>query len=264
VGLRAALSQLGYLAVTLLVIGFGWVGGIWVFDLNSYFAKGPVDLWRSFVTDSDAAASREVILDAVGVTVLDAGAGLLVGTVVAFLVAIVFVLWPDVESALMPSAIALRSMPLVAMTPVIVLTLGRNLLATVVIAALVTFFPTLVNFVLGMRSTSDEMLELMRGYDASKLSVLVKIRIPSALPHLFAALKIAAPAAVLAAVVAEWLATGQGLGYVMVVSPNTSRYDLTWGAGVVVTVIAAGLYGIISLIEVLVGSSMTESKTRVE
>ncbi len=114
------------------------------------------------------------------------------------------------EGAFIPVAVVLRSVPFVAMTPLIAVALGRGLVSVTVIAGIVTFFPTLVNVVQGLRSAPDDAILLMRAFDASELTTLVKVRLPSALPSLFSSARIAAPGALLGAILAEWLSTGTG------------------------------------------------------
>src|SRR5712691_8804287 len=110
-------------------------------------------------------------------------------------------------------AIALRSVPFVALAPVLVIWLGNGLAPKIVIASLVCFFPTLVNMTRGLRSVDPEALELMYSLSANRWQVLWRLRWPSALPFLFSALKISAAGAVLGAVVAEWIGSDLGIGY---------------------------------------------------
>ena len=154
----------------------------------------------------------------------------------AVLLANLFVLRRGVEQAVMPLAMTLRTTPLVAMAPLIALVFGRGLMAVTVIAGIVTFFPTLVNVTLALRAVPPESLDLMRAYGATSLTTLRKVQFPSALPALFASARIAAPLALVGALLAEWLATGKGLGYLMLTAIPSSQYAKMWAAVVVVTV----------------------------
>ena len=137
----------------------------------------------------------------------------------------------------MPMAIVLRSVPLVAMTPVIALIFGRGLLAVTVIAGIVTFFPVLVNVSLALRDTPQASLDLCQAYGAGSFTTLRKVQFPTALPALFASLRVAAPLALVGALLAEWLATGEGLGYLMLQSMTLSNYNMLWAATALVTVV---------------------------
>jgi ABC-type nitrate/sulfonate/bicarbonate transport system permease component len=142
--------------------------------------------------------------------------------------------------------------PLVAMTPLIVVIFGQKLLAITVIAGIVTFFPTLVNVTLALDRAPKETVDLCRAYGAGAGTTLLKVEIPTALPALFASLRIAAPLALVGALLAEWLATGTGLGYTMLTAGAQSDYDAVWTRVVVVTVYAVVLYLAVGVLERIV------------
>jgi ABC-type nitrate/sulfonate/bicarbonate transport system permease component len=160
-------------------------------------------------------------------------------------------LWRAVEQTLMPIAMALRAVPLVAMTPLIALIFGRGLLSVTVIAGIVTFFPVLVNISLALRAVPTPALDLMRAYGASPYVTLWRVQVPSALPALFAAMRVAAPLALVGALLAEWLTTGQGLGYLMLQAVTTFELDRMWTGVTIVTVASIVLYSLISAVEQL-------------
>ena len=136
-------------ALTLAVMCGLWEGAIVAFNLSSFVAKGPVAVFDYLVTVQSAAANRSELLSALWITLRDAAFGYVGGTVVAVAVAVAVVWRKDVAQTVMPVAIALRSVPLVAMVPILTLVLGQGLLSVVVIAGIVTFFPTLVNVAQG-------------------------------------------------------------------------------------------------------------------
>jgi ABC-type nitrate/sulfonate/bicarbonate transport system permease component len=183
------------------------------------------------------------------------------GTVAALIAATGFVLWRAVQQTLMPLAMALRAVPLVAMTPLIALVFGRGLLAVTVIAGIVTFFPVLVNVSLALRAVPASALDLMRAYGASPYATLWQVQLPSALPSLFAAMRVAAPLALVGALLAEWLITGQGLGYLMLQSVTTFELDRMWSAVTLVTVASIILYSVISAVEQLALSRYAPDST---
>jgi ABC-type nitrate/sulfonate/bicarbonate transport system permease component len=124
--------------------------------------------------------------------------------------------------------------------------------AVTVIAGIVTFFPTLVNVTLALRATPRESIDLMRAYGASPARTLRKVQVPSALPALFASLRIAAPLALVGALLSEWLATGKGLGYAILKAEALSRYNDMWARVVVVTLLSVVLYKLIGAVEAVV------------
>ena len=248
---RRLLATLGQALLSLGVIVVAWQGLLTLFDVNDFISRGPLDVWQ-YLTDPANDAQREILREATMTTFRDAFIGLVAGTVAAVVFAVVFNLWRTVESAFMPIAMALRSVPLVAMTPLICLIFGRGLLAVTVIAGIVTFFPTLVNVSLALRSVPTSAIDLMRANGASPATTLRKVQLPAALPALFASARIAAPLALVGALLAEWLSTGDGLGYLMLQSVSTFETDQMWAAVTIVTFASVVLYGIISAVEQVV------------
>jgi len=250
IGLRAVTTVLSAALSLVVVIGL-WQLVVKGFHLNPFVARGPGDVWK-YLTGPDSKANRKIVFDSARITVRDAAIGFGAGTAAAFIVAIVFTLKRGVEQAFLPIAMALRSVPLVAMTPLIALTFGRGIMAVTVIAGIVTFFPTLVNVSLALRSIPSTQIDLMRAYGASPRTTLLKVQVPSAMPALFASARIAAPLAVIGALLAEFLATGKGLGYLMLQAVSTFEADQMWSGLALVTVFSVVLYGIVSALEQVV------------
>lgn len=146
-------------------------------------------------------------------------------------------------------AVALRAVPIVATTPLIIMAFGRGIAGTTVIVAVMSFFPTLVNVVAGMRQTPGRLLDVVHSYHAPAWAVLWKARLPSALPAILASARIAVPASLLGATVAEWLATGGGMGDLMIVSASLARYDVLWSCVAVLTLTAVVGYGLVAALE---------------
>jgi len=248
------------LALSVALVLALWFAFLRLFHLSSFFAKSPADVWRYLfsgsgsgteVTAGDAASNRKEIAAAMGTTARDAVLGYVFGTVVAVGVALWVVGSRAVERTLMPVAIALRSVPLVAMTPLIALVFGRGLLAVALISGIVTFFPTLVTVVAGLRAAPSLAVDVVLAYGGRPSAVLRKVALPAALPSLFASARIAMPGALLGAVLAEWLATGKGLGALMLNCTTTSRFDTLWASVVVITAVSIGVYAVIGMTESL-------------
>jgi ABC-type nitrate/sulfonate/bicarbonate transport system permease component len=237
------------IGVSLAVILGAWQGLIEYFSVNPLVARSPADVWTYLLTSQEASAHRGLVWNGLSITLIDAGFGLVAGLVAAAVVAIVFVLSSMVERAFLPVAMIVRSVPLIAMTPVIILVFGRELLATTVICGMVVFFPALVNIVSGLRSASPQAADLVRAYGGSTWTTMRKVMIPSALPSFFTAARISAPAAIVGALLAEWLATGQGIGYQMLADVTTFDSDNLWTSVVVVTLASLLIYSLINVLE---------------
>jgi ABC-type nitrate/sulfonate/bicarbonate transport system permease component len=248
---RMARRLLGALVSLAVVLG-AWVLFLKAFHVSHFIGKNPVDVWHYLFTSSAAGANRTAILHESLTTLRDAFIGLGVGTAAAVACAVGFNLSRPLERTLMPLAMVLRSVPLMAMTPVIVLIFGRDLKTVAVIAGVVTFFPALVNVNLALRRTPQEALDLCRAYGASQAETMLRVQIPSAVPALMASLRIAAPLALIGALLAEWLATGQGLGYRILQVGALSDYNGLWSRVALVTLYSVILYKAIGAAEKLV------------
>jgi ABC-type nitrate/sulfonate/bicarbonate transport system permease component len=224
--------------------------------------RTPDQVFRYLFGSPTAAANRQEMIESGKITLRDAALGFFAGTIAAVILSCVFVLKRGVEQATMPLAMALRTVPLVALTPLIALIFGRDLLGVTVIAGIVTFFPTLVNVTLALRSVPPEQLDLLHAYGANDRLTLRKVQFPSALPALFASARIAAPLALIGAMLAEWLATGKGMGYLILQSGATFKIDRLWAATFLVTLASVVLYTIISAVETVVLARYAPGKSR--
>jgi sulfonate transport system permease protein len=245
---RAAGSAAFATASIAVIIGL-WYGALAVLRLDPYFAKSPTDVWSYLFSGADARAGRAELLDALGVTLMDAGVGYLVGSLIAVLAAVLIVSLPGVERVVTPVAIVLRSVPIVAMTPLLALVFGRQLLGVTVIVSLVVFFPTLVNMVVGLRSAPAVASDVVAAAGGHALQTIRLVRLPYALPALFASARIAVPAALGGATLAEWLATGQGMGSLLVVSYSNSQFAKLWSGSVLIVAASVTLYALVAALE---------------
>jgi len=153
------------------------------------------------------------------------------------------------EEALFPIAVMVNTIPVVAKAPILVLLLGNGMEPKIAIAAIICFFPTLVNMTRGLRDVRSEQLELMRVLSATPREVFLRIRVPNALPYLFSALKIAASTAVIGAIVGEWIGSTKGIGALIIQSTYNFDSPLLYATIVVGSTFSALFFGVISLIE---------------
>ena len=243
---RTAWRDAGLVAVCAIM---AWAGAIWLFDLNPFFAKGPGQVFDALFLASDAQQTRTVLGDALTETALFLVPGYLAGLFAGAGLAVMLVLVPALSSIAMPLAIALRSVPIVTTAPLVVLLLGRGATGTITLVAVMVFFPTLVACLHGLRQTPGQVLDVFDSYAAGPFTRLIRVRIPAMLPAFFAAARMAVPASVLAVTVAEWLAAGAGIGSLMALSASLSDYDMLWSSVVIVSVLSAVGYALVSVIE---------------
>jgi ABC-type nitrate/sulfonate/bicarbonate transport system permease component len=250
--LRATGRGLAQGALSLLVVVVLWEATLRLLDVSPFIGKGPLDVWGHLVTDDGAAENRAVATALVGRTLADAAIGFVAGLAAASVLALMFTLFTAVEQALMPLAMLLRTVPLIAMAPIIVLIFGRDAATVAVMGGIVVLFPALVNMVFGLRSASPPMLDVVAVYGGGRLAALRKVALPASLPSFLAAVKISVPGAVTGAVIAEWLATGEGVGHGIVFAIGQAQMAQVWSLVVLVTLATVLLYGLVSLLERLV------------
>ena len=235
--------------ITLLVIIGLWAAVLKAFHLNSLIAKSPADVWSYLANGAQTGSGGASVWGGLGRTLFDAALGFIAGLIAAVTVALSFVLSRTVAGMLLPLAVLVRSVPLVAMTPVLTLVFGRGIMATTVISGIVVFFPALVTMTYGLRSASRQSADLVRAYGGGTWTVARKVMLPSALPALFASARIAVPGAVIGAMLAEWLATGQGMGYGMLQDANSFNYVDIWASVALLTGVSVVLYNLIAVAE---------------
>jgi ABC-type nitrate/sulfonate/bicarbonate transport system permease component len=246
---RAVLIWLAKLLSTIAFVLAAWTVMVKLSGLSSYFVKTPVDVWNYLFSGSEASTYRHTLFSNFGHTLTDAGSGWLAGTLVALLAASVMTVFPSIGGAVMPFVIVMRSVPLIAMCPLIGLVFGQGLLGVTVVAGIVTFVPTLVTVVDGLRSAPDAAIDLISCYGGGRRAALSKVRFPFSAPAVFAAAKISMPGAMLGAVLAEWLITGHGLGYAMSYDVISSNYGDLWASIAVILTASLALYFTVGAIE---------------
>lgn len=250
ISLPKRLIKTGYnTLISLAFVTFLWILALWALDVTPYIGKNPLDVFNFMFTVEKSAENRELIFSALGQTMLDASIGFGFGIFFATVVAVLFTLSKGIEQAMMPIALLLRSVPLIAMTPIIILIFGRGEVTVAVMGAIVVLFPALVNIVFGLRSVSPAMYDLVDVYGASKLRALRTVAFPTSLPAFFAALKISVPGAITGALLVEWLATGGGIGYGIVSAVGRAKASEVWAYVVVITLVSIILYNLVALIE---------------
>jgi NitT/TauT family transport system permease protein len=236
---RRRLLPLGAVLLFLLL----WWQAVVQFDIKPFIAPSPV-------------AVAHVLVDRFGIlmtnlapTAIEAVCGFLLGNFAAISLATVFVYSRTTEEALFPIAVMVNTIPVVAKAPILVLLLGNGMEPKIAIAAIICFFPTLVNMTRGLRDVRAEQLELMRILSATSREVFFRIRVPNALPYLFSALKIAASTSVIGAIVGEWIGSNTGIGALIIQATYNFDSPLLYATIVVGSTFSALFFGVISLAE---------------
>jgi ABC-type nitrate/sulfonate/bicarbonate transport system permease component len=184
-------------------------------------------------------------------TTWEAIQGFLWGNLLAVAVAVVTVLIPLLERPLLRLSVVTYCLPIVAIGPIFAIIFSGEE-PKVALAAIAFFFPTVVGTVVGLRSSDRTSLDLIHAFGGGSWKKIVKVRLWAALPSLFAALRIAGPAAMLGAIIGEDLGGSSGLGVAMINAEQTLDITRTWGIAIAATVVAGIAFGIVALLGRLV------------
>jgi len=183
-----------------------------LFSIPEYVLPSPMRIGAEIYAQSDQ------LLKHTAITLGEAAAGFIFANIFSLAFAVVFCYSPFFEKSTYPYMIAFQSVPIVALAPLINLWFGEGAVSKIVMAGLITFFPMVVNATHGLKAVSPLSLDVMRSLSATEPQILRKLRIPTALPYILAALKISAPLSVIGAIVAELTSANSGIGYLLLVA----------------------------------------------
>jgi len=183
------------------------------------------------------------------VTVGEAIGGLALGGGLALTLAVVLAHSRPLERGVLPVAIALKVTPIVAVAPLFTIWFGFGTTPKVLIAALIAFFPVLINAITGFRAVNPGALDVLRSLNASPVEIFLKLRLPSALPYLFAALKVSTTLALIGAMVAEWSGAGRGLGRIILLAHSNLDMPTLFAGIFTLASLGVLLTGAVSLVE---------------
>jgi NitT/TauT family transport system permease protein len=234
------LKNVIYPAALLIVIVAAWQAVVRLFAVPEYLLPAPSAVAGAF----DGALLRHA-----ATTFGEALLGFLAANALALLMAVAFVYCPPLERSVFPFAIALKTTPLVALAPLLVIWLGTGLGSKVVASMLICFFPTLVNGVRGLKSVEREAAELFATYEATSFETFWRLRLPSSLPYVLSALKISTSLAVVGAIVGEFVGASQGLGYLVLVSSYHMETPAMFAAIVCAAAIGLLLFWTVGFVE---------------
>jgi NitT/TauT family transport system permease protein len=223
-----------------------WWALVTVFQVRPFIAPPPlvvaITLYQKF----------DMLVANLMPTALEALCGFLLGNTIAIAIATVFVHRKTIEQAFFPIAVLIHAIPVVATAPILVLLLGNGLAPKVSIAAIICFFPTLVNMVRGLESVGVQPMELMHVLSATPREVFFKLRVPTSLPFLFSALRIAASTATVGAIVGEWIGSQVGIGALIIQATYNFDSALLYATVLCGSCFSVAFFQVIRLIERLV------------
>ncbi len=241
--LRAAFSGATSIA-TLIVLVILWEIVCRVFTIPSFLLPRPTAIFEAGI-NFGLANWWDNIAHTLGVVL----AGFFISLVFSLPLAALLVRSPFLNRTIVPLLVVVQSTPIAAVAPLIVVALGAGNGSRILITVLITFFPIVVSATAGLRETPDELVELSRSLDAPTSRQFLDIRFPYALPHIFAAAKVAITLAVIGAVLAEFVASQSGLGYLLLNSAAMFKVPLAYACLIVLISISLLAYALITLIQ---------------
>jgi len=242
------------LCAALLPFALWWGFVLWLEGrgVSPIVLRTPPQFFHDLLLADNAGQVSARLLSALGSTVPYCLLGMFAGLAFALAFAVVSTLWVGLGRALLPFALVSQSMPLVALTPLIVLIFGRGALAILAITVSVTFFPAFVTLAQGLALVPQSLLDFVRGSGGTPFTRLRLIALPWSLPYLCASARLAAPRAFLGVMIAEWLATGTGVGDLLNQARGSLEYGMVWNVAVVAVLIAVLLHQLAAGLERLV------------
>lgn len=230
------------------LIAFFLIIGIWelivrVFSVPHYLFPAPS------VIAVDFANNIGYLLFNAGITFCEAFLGFFTANFLGILTAILFTYSKTLEKSLYPFVIALKTTPIIAISPLLILWFGNGIFSKVAASALIAFFPAVVNTIRGLRSVDNDSLDLFNSLSASRWHIFSKLRFPTALPYIFSALKISTSLVVVGAIVGEFAGANSGIGFVILVSSYHLDIVRMFSAIIMAALIGIMFFRIIAIIE---------------
>lgn len=233
-------------AVVVFVLGIAlWEAVVRLFDIQNFLLPAPSDIVGTLWND------RSALWSAAFFTFREAVAGFAIGCSLGFLAALVVSRFRLLQAAVMPYAIAAGAVPIIAFAPITNNWFGvTGMTSKIVIAAVLCFFPVLVNTMRGLTSVSPSAIELMRSYAASERTIFRRVRLPTALPFVFSGLKVATVLAMIGAIVGDYFGGAPGaLGVEIRRWVGIFAFDQAWAGIVLASALGIVFYGSVAMVE---------------
>ncbi len=231
-----------------------WEFIVLIFDIQQFLLPKPSAIFAEFMLQVDlwlAPGERSILFESSGATFWEAFGGFFIGCGGGILVALITSRWTIVSEATMPFAIAANSVPIIAFAPIMNNWFGiTNPASKMAIVSIIVFFPTMINTVRGLTLLDVNELELMRSYAAKPADIMLKLRIPNALPYIFSALRVASALSLIGAVVAEFFGGPRAtLGVYITQEASAFDFAKAWTAILMASLMGIGFYLVVLLAE---------------
>jgi len=242
-GLAGAVQQAIRLALGLAIAAVIWEGVVLLFGIRPYY------LPRLSTILMTIAATPRPYIDGFLRTLAETLIGFIAGGAFGVLTGIIFFRLRAVREMIFPIFVVSQTIPVIAFGALVVLWFGNTLIAKAFISFYLTFFPVTVNTLLGLETVDARQVALMRSFGASKRQLLLRLQLPTALPQIFVALRLAASLSLVGAIVGEWFGDTTGLGVLLLQAMFTENVVAIWAALLASAVLGAGFYAVVAAVE---------------
>jgi NitT/TauT family transport system permease protein len=257
--LRRWAAGQGAAVLTLMALLVLWEAAVVGLDIQRFLLPAPSDVVAEFIKDY-----RMIFGHAVQ-TVWGILAGYIAAVIFALAASMAMIRWPLVERMVMPIFVASQSVPKIAIAPLILLWIGAGAGSKILVVASIAFFPVVINTMAGFKQVDQGLMDVFRSVDATSRQTFLRLRLPYAVPYIFAGLRIATTLAVLGAIVAEWLAATDGIGYLVLSGSFNFNTARSFAAIILLTVIGMSFFGAMGAVErALSWRRPAEEATRVQ
>ena len=213
--------------------------------MPSYMLPSPVSVGTAFVKDFPN------LIQHAWVSVREAIYGLLLGILLAFVIATLMDRFETLEKAFLPLMVVTQTIPTIAIAPLLVLWMGFGMAPKIALVVVTTFFPIAVSLLDGYKSVDPNEIDLLRSMKADRLQIFRHVKFPAALPYFFSGLRVSASYAVVGAVISEWLGGFEGLGVYMTRVRKAYAFDKMFAVIILIIIVSLLLMGLVDLIKTL-------------
>lgn len=243
---RTQLPNRALFLVFSLIIGvLIWYLFARILALPTFILPGPGLVLQRFVRSiSEGQLTRHILA-----TLIEVLAGLFLGGITASILGYLLAKSPSLEKLISPYVVASQSIPVVAIAPLLVIWFGPGIFSKILICSLMVFFPILINTVVGLREVPQDLRDLMRSLQASRMQTFWKLEVPAALPIFLGGLRVGATLSVIGAVVGELVGADRGLGFLINVGRGQYDTALVFVSVITLIIMAMTFYGLVLLIE---------------
>lgn len=229
--------------ITIILFLLIWQLLIVIFKFPNYLFPGPIEVGRSFAQNFQSIISNGFI------TLLESLSGFIVANFISLMIALLISFRSKYENIIISAAVVLKTIPIIAITPILVLWFGSGFYSKIVTAALVCFFPCLVNTLRGVKSIDQDLIELFNLYSANSFQKIKFLIIPNIAPYIFSAFKVSSSLAIVGALVGEFITANKGIGFLIISNYYSLNIANVFADILAISLIGIGFYRLIDFFE---------------